>query len=181
MCPPAKVPPCQRGGREAAGGFPLSENISGALLLSVGAHSVRPRAAEVVGPYGVYRTGFCIFVGAGVLTRPPFPSARLEPRRRQRRFQKGEFQAFDYFPVSGSERRGESGQLSDPRLCDDCQARLIGGPRKMGVQGVSGMEAGAAQTRLPIALTPGASLASFWASRKKLAAGAAKLPSDFKL
>ena len=38
------------------------------------------------------------------------------------------------------------------------------------------MEAGAAQTRLPIALTPGASLASFWASRKKLAAGAAKLP-----
>ena len=135
MWPPAKAPLVKRGGREAAGGFPLPENIYGALLLSVGAHSVRPRAAEVVGPYGVYRTGFCIFVGAGVLTRPPFPSARLEPRRRQRRFQKGEFQAFDYFPVSGSERRGESGQLSDPRLCDDCQARLIGGPRKMGVQG----------------------------------------------
>ena len=38
------------------------------------------------------------------------------------------------------------------------------------------MEAGAAQTRLPIALTPGASLASFWASRKKLAAEAAKSP-----
>ena len=40
------------------------------------------------------------------------------------------------------------------------------------------MEAGAAQTRLPIALIPGASLASFWASRKKLAAGAAKRPFD---
>ena len=25
---------------------------------------MRPRAAEVVGPYGVHRTGFCIFVGA---------------------------------------------------------------------------------------------------------------------
>ena len=35
-----------------------------------GAHSMRPRAAEVVGPYG--RTGrFPHLVGAGVLTRPP--------------------------------------------------------------------------------------------------------------
>ena len=44
------------------------------LFLSVGAHIVRPRAAEVTGPYGVYRTASCMFVGAGVLTRPsPLP------------------------------------------------------------------------------------------------------------
>ena len=42
-----------------------------------GAHSVRPRAAEVVGPYG--RTGrFPHLVGVGTLTRPPqrIPSTR---------------------------------------------------------------------------------------------------------
>ena len=41
-----------------------------------------------------------------------------------------------------------------PRLCVNCQGRLIGGPRKTGVQGVGGMEAGAAQPFLPIAPTP---------------------------
>ena len=43
-----------------------------------GAHSVRPRAAEVVGPYG--RTGrFPHLVGAGAPTRPP---QRIPPTRR---------------------------------------------------------------------------------------------------
>ena len=43
-----------------------------------GAHSVRPRAAEVVGPYG--RTGrFPHLAGAGALTRPP---QRSPPTRR---------------------------------------------------------------------------------------------------
>ena len=45
------------------------------LFLSVGAHIVRPRAAEVTGPYGVYRTASCMFVGAVVLPHP-FPLAR---------------------------------------------------------------------------------------------------------
>ena len=51
------------------------------LFLSVGAHIVRPRAAEVTGPYGVYRTASCMFVGAGVLTRPSPPPKPVCPRR----------------------------------------------------------------------------------------------------
>ena len=81
MSPSLQSPPCQRGCREAAWGFPFPEIIHGALFFlcmggtpgrletarwghralqqiectfgyAAGAHTVRPRAAEVVGPYG---------------------------------------------------------------------------------------------------------------------------------
>ena len=53
------------------------------LFLSVGAHIVRPRAAEVTGPYGVYRTAFCIFVGAGPrpARKPPLSKGGAAKRR----------------------------------------------------------------------------------------------------
>ena len=45
-------------------------------------------------------------------------------------------------------------RLSHPCLCVDLLAHLIGAPVNTGVQGVGGMEAGAAQPFLPIAPTP---------------------------
>ena len=63
-----------------------------------------------------------------------------------------------------------------PRLCVALPCPLIGGPRKTG--GPGGRQHGERGRRAevrPVA-PPGASLASFWASRKKLAAAAAKYP-----
>ena len=63
---------------------------------------------------------------------------------------------------------------SHPRLWENHKRSLIGGPRKTG--GPGGRQHGERGRRAevrPVA-PPGASLASFWASRKKLAAAAAK-------
>ena len=53
MCPSRKAPLVKEGCREAAGGDSLSQRtFKVRLFFSVGAHTVRPRAAEAVGPYG---------------------------------------------------------------------------------------------------------------------------------
>ena len=63
-----------------------------------------------------------------------------------------------------------------PRLCVDLPCPLIGRPRKTG--GPGGRQHGERGRRAevrPVA-PPGASLASFWASRKKLAAACGEIP-----
>ena len=50
----------------------LLTNVPGPFS-TVGAHSVRPRAAEIVGPYGIPRTVFCMFRRGGC-PHPPEPS-----------------------------------------------------------------------------------------------------------
>ena len=80
-------------------------------------------------------------------------------------------------PPRQRQRWGEKSQSPHhPRLCVNLPCNLIGGSRKKG--GPGGRQHGERGPRAevrPVA-PPGASLASFWAPRKKLAAAAAKYP-----
>ena len=97
----------------------------------------------VSGPYAKNAPASLFAVGAAPCGRPHLirhglwpchlplkgkARVRITPPPQQRRSQQGECPAFDYCPASGSERRGAMCRLSHPRLCDDCQGRLIGGP-----------------------------------------------------
>ena len=80
-------------------------------------------------------------------------------------------------PPRQRQRWGEQHQSPPhPRLCVALPCPLIGGPRKKG--GPGGRQHGERGRRAevrPVA-PPGASLASFWASRKKLAAASGEIP-----
>ena len=82
-------------------------------------------------------------------------------------------------PPRQRQRWGEATSIPNhPRLCENHKRSLIGGPRKNGgSRGWATLGQGRRSRFCPSAPTPGASLASFWASRKKLAAGAAKSPA----
>ena len=87
--------------------------------------------------------------GTGPYEKPnPFRSRRpsephLSPTTTKARFQPGEETPKGYRKLSGSGDRTGTSQLSHPRLCVDCPRRLIGGPRKMGVQGGASISDGA--------------------------------------
>ena len=69
------------------------------------------------------------------LPLPPIPTAQLGPRHNKDAVKEGSARLPINRWVSGSERRGEVGQLSYPRLCVDRQLLRIGGPRKTGSRG----------------------------------------------
>ena len=87
--------------------------------------------------------------GTGPYEKPnPFRSRRpsephLSPATTKARFQPGEETPKGCCKLSGSGDRTETSQLSHPRLCVDRQGGLIGGPRKMGVQGGASISDGA--------------------------------------
>ena len=68
-CPPPTKAPLVKGGAAKRRGDSLSQRtLTVRLFFSVGAHRVRPRAPEVVGPYG--KTGRPLqFAGAAHLGR----------------------------------------------------------------------------------------------------------------
>ena len=87
--------------------------------------------------------------GTGPYEKPnPFRSRRpsephLSPTTTKARFQPGGETPKGCRKLSGSGHRTETSQLSHPRLCVDRQGGLIGGPRKMGVQGGASISDGA--------------------------------------
>ena len=105
---------------------------------------------------------------------PPRPTEELVPHHAKGAFSNGGTTMLGN-PPRQRQRWGRSRQSpSHPRLCVNLPCNLIGGPRKTGGPGgrQHGERGRKAEVR-PVA-PPGASLASFWASRKKLAAAAAK-------
>ena len=107
---------------------------------------------------------------------PPRPTEELVPHHAKGASSSGGT-TMQGKPPRQRQRWGRQRQSpSHPRLCVVLPCPLIGGPRKTG--GPGGRQHGERGPRAevrPVA-PPGASLASFWASRKKLAAAAAKLP-----
>ena len=91
----------------------------------------------------IRRRGGCPHPPAGPLSQtraPPTQKARFPPIEET---PKG------YRTLSGSGNRRETSQLSHPRLCDNCLACLIGGPRKNRGPGKGDYEHGSAHRSRP--------------------------------
>ena len=106
----------------------------------------------------------------------PRPTAKLVPHHAKGASSNGETAAQGNPPRQRQRWERQRQSPHHPRLWENHKRSLIGGPRKTGGPGwrQHGERGRRAEVR-PVA-PPGASLASFWASRKKLAAAAAKLP-----
>ena len=106
------------------------------------------------------------------------PEPNLSPRRNKGAFNQWNSKPSAIARSAASERREAICRLNRLRLCDNCQPRLIGAS----VTEVLGGRAAWRREALPnrrLRPPPGAFLVTFWASKKSLAAGAAKSPYNF--
>ena len=134
--PPPSGAPSPKGegfGRPIPLPSPLGEGVTRSVTDEVSGQ--RPPAAGL-GPAPTRKMGPSLYPCRGGCPHPPAvpPEPHLSPPAQKARSQPVEIPPKGYRQLSGSGNRPNQSTVH-PRLCEDCQGRLIGGPRKMGVQG----------------------------------------------